>query len=139
MESSEAKFRFSDFIIKKSLIEKKDSESGSNFNINIQPEGKIFRKDQKFQLELKTIIKDNNDVVNIEVVTLGNFYFDQEIASEQLHKYFFLNAPAIMFPYIRAYITTLTSLSGYKPIILLPTLNLSSIGEQLKENTSDID
>ncbi|MFW5759872.1 MAG: hypothetical protein ACOCXH_02695 [Cyclobacteriaceae bacterium] len=65
MESIEAKFKFTDFTIKKSFIEKKDSEPGSNFNIDFDPEGKISRKDKRFQLVLKTSIKDNNDVVNI--------------------------------------------------------------------------
>ena len=56
-------------------------------------------------------------------------YFDQDIDEKMRASFFNVNAPAILFPYVRAHITTLTSLSGIKPIIL-PTLNLSSRNEQ---------
>ena len=42
------------------------------------------------------------------------------------------NAPAILFPYIRAYISNITALGGIAPIIL-PTLNLESVGKTLKD------
>ena len=54
-----------------------------------------------------------------------------------MNQYFYTNAPAILFPYIRAYISTLTNLSGYKPINL-PTLNLTSLREDLEKNTSEV-
>ena len=43
-----------------------------------------------------------------------------------------INAPAIIFPYIRAYVSTLTSLSGI-PTIIMPTINMESVGRQLRE------
>ena len=55
-----------------------------------------------------------------------------------MNQYFYTNAPAILFPYIRAYISTLTNLSGYKPINL-PTLNLTSLREELEKNTTEVE
>ena len=53
---------------------------------------------------------------------MGIFEFDEDLTNKQL--FFSQNAPAILFPYIRAYISALTALSGI-PTITLPTLNLS--------------
>ena len=69
---------------------------------------------------------------------MADFYFEKGIEEKQLNNYFYINAPAILFPYIRAYITTLTSLSGLKPIIL-PTLNLIGLGKDLADHTNTID
>ncbi|QJB42780.1 protein-export chaperone SecB [Chitinophaga oryzae] len=42
---------------------------------------------------------------------------------------------ALVFPYLRAFITTLTSVANLNPLIL-PTYNLSNLGTQLKERTT---
>ncbi len=44
-----------------------------------------------------------------------------------------MNAPAILFPYIRSYISTLSTLSGLSPIVL-HTLNLTSLKDELLDN-----
>ena len=44
-----------------------------------------------------------------------------------------INAPAIAFPYIRAYISNLTTQSGLFTVTL-PTFNLTNLGSNLKDN-----
>ena len=60
--------------------------------------------------------------------------FENKEGLENLGKFFYINAPALLFPYIRAYISTLTNLSGFEPINL-PTLNMTRLGDDLKKNT----
>ena len=69
----------------------------------------------------------------IDVHTKSTFSYDKTVdLSEYLEGLFILNAPAIVFPYLRAYITNITTQSGMTPIIL-PTLNLTNLGENLKQ------
>jgi preprotein translocase subunit SecB len=134
MEKGEtAKFNFRNFTIDRSVFIKKDGEP-SDFSIELDPEGFINKENSCFKLKLKIRVHDENNIINIEVDTTGNFIFDRELEIHHLNQYFYVNAPAILFPYIRAYISTLSTLSGYKPIIL-PTLNLTSIGKILEKNT----
>ena len=49
-----------------------------------------------------------------------------------------LNGPAIVFPYIRSFISSMSSLSGFETITL-PTLNLSGYREQLIKDLIDLD
>ena len=67
---------------------------------------------------------DKNNVMRIKVVVIGLFEFDRDVDEKLKSTFFNSSAPAILFPYVRAYVTTLTGLSGVNPVIL-PTLNLA--------------
>ena len=69
-------------------------------------------------------------VYNLNGTTPGSYIeFDSEISEENKTSFVNSNAPAILFPYFRAYISTLTSLSGMQPVIL-PTINFARMLEQ---------
>lgn len=128
-------FRFEEYkILKSSISIKSDELPDDEYNINISPSG-IKSKD-RFDLTLNIEIKDKKEVVNIDITVIGIFYFRENINVEMLPHYFAVNAPAILFPYIRAYISLLTSLSGIATV-LLPTLNLSSLGKELLKNIKE--
>ncbi len=136
-ETTNSSFQFKGYRVVKSLIEIKSVDFGEAFNISFKSKGEINKADSSFQLELSAIIKDKKDCIHVEVEFTSSFVFDSAIEKTQLKKFFYINAPAILFPYIRAYITTLTALSGIDPINL-PTLNLSSLGKELEENTTEV-
>ncbi len=130
-----SRFQFKGFIVRRSLIELNEGETPQQFTINFLPKGLIKENDSVFKLKLGIKIEDENKVLQIEVDAEANYFFDKEISKEQLANLFYINAPALLFPYIRAYISTLTNLSGIKPITL-PTLNLSKLGAELQKNTT---
>lgn len=76
-------------------------------------------------------------MIHIEIEAVANYSFDRHIDVESLDKLFYVNAPALLFPYIRAYISTLTNLSGFEPVNL-PTLNMTKLGNDLKRNTKEV-
>ena len=129
-----SKFQFKNFSIIRSLIERKGNESSKKLSISFNPRGLILKEQSTFQLQMGVKIGDKSESINIEIDALANFIFEDSSALEELNHYFYLNAPALLFPYIRAYIATLTNLSGLGAINL-PTLNMSQIGENLRENT----
>ena len=67
----------------------------------------------------------------------GVFSFKKVKEKENLSSYFYVNAPAIIFPYIRSYIAALTALSGM-PSVNLPLMNLGKMVKSLKDNTRTI-
>lgn len=77
-----------------------------------------------FILGMEAIITDNNKNLSIDIKAKGFFEFDKGLEEKLVDMFTSINAPAILFPYIRAYIGTLTALSGIAPLVL-PTLNLS--------------
>ncbi len=136
-ETKSSSFQFKGYRIERSVIDLKAVEIGENFSISFNPKGIINKTESSFQLNLTIYIKDKEDAINIEVSVVSFFVFDNQIAKNQLEKLFYMNAPAIIFPYLRSYITTLTVLSGIDPIIL-PTLNLSALGKELEKNTTEL-
>lgn len=136
-ETKTSAFQFKGYRIERSLIELKATEIGENFSISFESKGVINKAEAAYQLNLIVYIKDKEDTINIEVDIVSFFVFDSQIEKTMLDKLFFMNAPAIIFPYLRSYITTLTVLSGIDPVIL-PTLNLSALGKELEQNTTKI-
>ena len=131
-----SKFQFTGFKIIKSLIEINTEEQldSRKITIGFEPNGLINEKENTFHLHIDTKIKDENNSFNIEISALATYVFKNEINKDSLGSYFYINAPALLFPYIRAYISTLTNLSGFQPINL-PTLNMTRLGKDLEKNT----
>lgn len=63
---------------------------------------------------------------NLDLSITGYFKYDSECSIEEVEKLILINGIAILFPYLRAMITTITSNSGYLPIII-PTININKL------------
>jgi len=136
MTNSEiAAFRFANFKIIKSDFDF-SLERGANLNINFKLSGEHFIKTNVFKLIIETLVNNQKEEILIRVLSESLFNFSG-IEDKDLMDYFVGNAPAIVFPYVRAYIGTLSTLSGYSPL-LLPTLNLSKLSKDLEKNITQI-
>ncbi len=133
MEAQMSAFRFIEYRIKKSLIEINGDPKCRNIGVDFIPSGTIYYNESKFVLTLQTNIMDDKGELKIEVLSEGVFEFKNNTAEKDLDGFFYTNASAILFPYIRAYIATLTTLSG-EPIVM-PTMNLINLRDELRKNT----
>lgn len=134
MEQPIAKFSLQGIQIKQSTFRQSEAY-GEDFKFDVEANGIASSANRTFQLHLHIRAYDNNDRFEARVHQVGNFVFDQDITEEALTNYFIFNAPALLFPFVRSYIATLTALSGYDTI-LLPALNLQGLGNMLRENIS---
>lgn len=90
------------------------------FNLKV---GQMFNKKEEMSFGIGFIvgITSNSYKIGLEM----NFLFESdEIIDEEFKNSSFpkVNAPAIAFPYLRAYISNLTMQSGFTPL-LLPSIN----------------
>lgn len=133
MEQEKSKFKFEGYKIIHSELNLSDSPAGSEeYSIGIKAKGKIHG--ERFYLTLDATVLSKDENISINVIMVGEFVFNNdEISKDMLGGLFCINAPAIMFPYIRAYISTLTALSGIDTVIV-PTLNMTSLAKELSEN-----
>lgn len=133
MSTEKAPIQFLNFIVKESHIVF-NKTADFKIDINFNPKGTVFKSLNQFKLQLFIDIKDVDDNFNINLVTDSIFSYPEDAdVNSYMQSFFVINAPAIIFPYIRAYISSLTALSGM-PTLNLPTLNLSHVGETLKGN-----
>lgn len=130
---NKSSFQFKGYRVKKSLIEILDSSS-DELTVNFEPSGIIDNKSNIFILNFNIHVFDESKNVNIEVEFVGEFSFVKK--DENFENFLYINAPALIFPYVRSYLTALTALSGVQPITL-PTMNLIGLKDQLSKNITE--
>lgn len=130
-----ATFRFEGYKILKSNFERKENPEGKEITMGFNPKGKIHKSESTFELFIDFNAVDENSSFELQLSIVGNFSFENiTFENDKIDPIFIVNAPAILFPYIRAYISTLTSLSGGITPIILPTVNLTNMKDTLLNN-----
>ena len=107
----------------------------STLDIKMVPSGKLYQTLGKYELSFQVIvfcIENDSEVVNIEC--RATFGFNSSIKIENIPDFFYPNSLAIIFPYVRAFVSTLTLQANIRPVIL-PTVNLVGLTNKLKDNT----
>jgi len=106
-------------------------ESGP-FNIDCQfseTESKLFG------ISFEINLKNKNQDFELRVKAIAHFECDENINQEFMQSDFvFINAPAIAFPYLRAFISNITLNSGYNPVIL-PAFNFVAMANAIKDRS----
>lgn len=134
----EAKFSLERYFFEEISLNLVGLASNSHFSLRFSPFGEFHKKENLFKLRFGfKAIDDGTQKEIVSVVCKANFRFQSEIELDDIPDYFYPNSIAILFPYVRALVSTLTLQANIKPI-LLPTLNLSSLKDRLKENTKAI-
>ena len=108
-------------------------------DIAFNPKGIFVTQENIYVLSLQVIItiNDKNNNVNSEIVNVdceAKYQFANKLDLEEIPSYFYPNSIAILFPYIRSFVSTLTLQANVNPIVL-PTMNLTNLQEELKKNT----
>ena len=134
--TNESKFGLLEFLIEESSISRKPNDKEIIAKIEIHPQGLINSEKKLFQLSLLVNVIDKNESFSARIKAVGLFRFENDVVEATLDNYFYINAPAILFPYVRSYISALTALSGM-PTFSIPVMNLSYLMEELKANTKD--
>lgn len=139
MESTVAAFQLTDYYFSKVTL---DSALIINNDINISFDlSGVFslsedNKISNYKLTFETLAKcKDSKSPFITVECIADFSFEGVSSLETIPDYFYQNSIAILFPYIRAYVSLVTNQANIKPIIL-PTLNLTKLSAPLKENTT---
>jgi len=130
-------FKLDQFIVKSFSIERNPVKQGE-VEFEIKPSGLIDKSKKQFQLTLEINVKDKNLSFDINMTALGMFKFKNDAIDATLSNYFYTNAPAIIFPYIRAYISSISALSGLHTVNL-PVMNVSGLKEDLIANTVNVE
>ena len=111
----------------------------ATLGIGIFPSGVYHQKDGCYVLDfvVKVECKENQtEVVNVNC--RAEFIFSEHMKLEDIPSFFYPNSLAIVFPYVRAFVSTITLQANVHPIIL-PTLNLMGLTEELRSNTRNVE
>ncbi|QXE18378.1 protein-export chaperone SecB [Clostridium sp. 001] len=98
---------------------KVDFQIGTGWNMN----GNSYSVELSSTLRL---ISDDKEVLKLENTFVGAFSVIEGSENMDIEDYIRNNSAALMFPYIREHISTMTQKSGIKPI-LLPPINILAL------------
>lgn len=100
--------------------------SSLDMNVYFSPEEEFLNY---FNVRFNLIIKKEGEI-ELSIKADAHFETDKNISkSDQSSPLLKINAPAIAFPYLRAFVSNLTMNSGYNPIIL-PTFNFVQMAQE---------
>lgn len=133
-----AAFKLDDYYFTRASLDFNITDK-AELNIEFSPKGVFTPKDSSYELnfDVKVKCKENNtEVINVSCV--AKFSFDGYTSISEIPEYFYPNSLAIIFPYIRAFVSTMSLQANVRPIVL-PTVNLMGLTEELKERTTIAD
>ena len=113
--------------------------NGAELNISFSPSGVFYSKEARYDLVFDVTVGCNE--TNAEVIKVSceaSFSFGNKISIEEIPEYFYPNWLAIIFPYVRAFVSTVSLQANVQPVVL-PTINLMGLTEELKEQTKVVE
>ena len=133
-----------------SLIGFKFTEASINFNniksqnssitVDFDPSGIFYSEKKAYELKIEFLAFDQEigslEKTFIKTILIADFKFNEVSRKEEIPNYFYKNSIAIIYPYIRAFVSTISLQSNFGPFIL-PTFNLSMLEDKLIKNTSE--
>lgn len=130
-----AAFSIDRYFFKKVKIDL-DNHKSSDLTLSFKTNGEYHEHDSSFKLTFTVIVCNQGaeDEPFVEIECVGIYKFDKQLAFEEIPEFFYRNSIAILFPYVRAYVSIVTTQANV-PGVMMPTLNLTSLEKILKENT----
>lgn len=111
----------------------------AELNISFTPKGRFFAKEARYELDFDVTVEckeTGTDVINVSCEAF--FTFDDNISKNDIPDYFYPNSLAIIFPYVRAFVSTISLQANVQPVVL-PTINLMGLTDSLKNKTEVIE
>lgn len=131
-----AQFKLDNFVFNKAELDFTKRKS-SELVLKFTPNGKFFFATKNYELNLLFTASDSESDNVVLVNCLATFSFQDVMELKDIPDFFYANSIAIIFPYIRAFVSTLTLQANIPPIVL-PTLNLSQLRTILRDNTQEV-
>lgn len=117
------------------------AEKGLTYNdplkLNVTPYV-YYPKENKFEFQLiMDLILESEGIFNLSLTAIGTFQCNSELDEKIRTTFVNANTPAIMFPYVRAFVTTFTANIGSMliPIVLPPQFFKGEIEEYIPPQT----
>lgn len=119
------------------LIDFQNITDDKQWNVDVKPSGVYDETTGEYYLQFVFLgrLGEKAEAPKVETQCKAMFKFGSPLKREDIPSYFYANSIAILFPYVRAFLSTVTLQANIQPVIL-PTYNLSSLKDSLIENTT---
>lgn len=113
-----------------------ETQEGATLSVSFDPNGEYCKANGEYKLRLITrVSSEEKEFISTTLQVV--FGFTEPIELSEIPDYFYPNCMAIVFPYVRSFLSTL-SLQANVPPIILPIINFSDLQGVLKRNTKEV-
>lgn len=129
MKTARASLRFLGYHVDKMVFFSKTNFTTSEMPIELAPMFKrniVQTGEKEHKVTIGVRLDQENLPFNAELEITGRFEYDGELDVDKLLK---INAVSIMYPYVRATLSMMTTIAGIPPVII-PTINLAQMFER---------
>jgi len=132
----EAAFSIVDYKFNKVIIDTTNLNIVEPISIEFSTQGEFKESDSLFLLTFSVTLSNNStkNLPYIIVNCIGTFKFANVKSFDEIPEYFYRNSIAILFPYLRAYVSMITTQANI-PGVIIPTYNLSHLEFDLRANS----
>lgn len=131
-----AAFAFKDYAFTKVEMNMGDYSDTSPLDLLFSPSGIYDKEAKTFILRFVfTANQGDESKAIVKIVCEATFEFRETLDLEAIPEYFYPNSLAIVFPYVRAFVSSVTLQANMTTPILIPTLNLTQLQSTLKAKT----
>lgn len=114
------------------IVSSKNEEQTNSFDLSYKSQ--IDNNDKKLLIvRFKIEVLSSRFRLRLDISYIFGCTEEIDEQEEMTNSLINVNVPAIAFPFIRAYISTVTLQSGFSPV-LLPSINFYRLAEKMKEN-----
>ena len=114
-----------------------ETQEGATLSVSFDPNGEYCKATGEYKLRLITrVSSEEKEFISTTLQVV--FGFTEFIELSEIPDYFYPNCMAIVFPYVRSFLSTL-SLQANVPPIILPIINFSDLQGVLKRNTKEVE
>lgn len=131
----EAVFSLKSYSFVRATLNLEDIPAECTFDLDFDPSGVYDLGSGCYTLSLVFKAKYDNDIEAVNIKVVATYQFKEILKLDEIPPYFYSNSIAIIFPYIRAFVSTITLQANVSPI-MLPTLNISALEDVLRSNTT---
>ncbi|WP_296121439.1 protein-export chaperone SecB [uncultured Porphyromonas sp.] len=113
-----------------------ETQEGATLSVSFDPNGEYCKATGEYKLRLITrVSSEEKEFISTTLQVV--FGFTEPIELSEIPDFFYPNCMAIVFPYVRSFLSTL-SLQANVPPIILPIINFSDLQGVLKRNTKEV-
>ena len=114
-----------------------EAQEGATLSVSFDPLGEYSKATGEYKLRLITrVSSEEKEFISTTLQVVFGFTESRELS--EIPDYFYPNCMAIVFPYVRSFLSTL-SLQANVPPIILPIINFSDLQGILKRNTKEVE
>ena len=137
-KSQLADYRILKVTLTKSIFELPHSsyQPKGDLKLGLHRNNNVELKDKQFTVPLNVKVLEKESGFKMEVTMLGHFEVLTEDTQELDFKSFCnVNAPAIIYPYVRQHVRNLSLEAGFNKPIILPIVNFVKFAESAEQSS----